>query len=337
MAQLSRLIPSARGLLVFEAAARTGSFTAAAMEFNVSQPSVSRSVAELEAAVGARLFERRARGLELTADGRDLFGVVGEAAGRIADAIQAIRQRQNATKPIVTLSMSSSFVAHWLLPRLGEFHAAFPEIDIRFDLIPGVLRGIPDNVDLATRIVEDDDPRYHRWLFAPEIIFPVCSPAYLKARGTLDHTGDGSGHVFLWLTDHAMPKWAREWGNVARRSSSKGVWHEFTDYSVILQAALNGEGIALGWLSVVSSALLKGTLVPASDLIIRTGQHHSLIAPRSRPLNPLVERVALWLRAQMAEELAALDEALRPRPRSSPDIGAAGAEMITVDSQCAPK
>ncbi|WP_293813214.1 LysR family transcriptional regulator [uncultured Bosea sp.] len=90
IAQLSRLIPSARGLLVFEAAARTGSFTAAAAEFNVSQPSISRSVAELEAAVGARLFERRARGLELTADGSDLFGVVGEAVGRIADAVQAV-------------------------------------------------------------------------------------------------------------------------------------------------------------------------------------------------------------------------------------------------------
>jgi DNA-binding transcriptional LysR family regulator len=320
MAQLSRLIPSARGLLVFEAAARTGSFTAAAAEFNVSQPSISRSVAELEAAVGVRLFERRARGLDLTVDGSVLFGVVGEAVGRIADAIQAIRQRQNATKPVVTLSMSSSFVAHWLLPRLGEFHAAFPEIDIRFDLIPGVLRGIPDNVDLATRIIEDDDPRYHRWFLAPEIIFPVCSPAYLEARGRLDHTGDGSGHVFLWLTDHAMPKWAREWGNVAHRNSSKGVWHEFTDYAVILQAALNGEGIALGWLSVVSSALLTGTLVPASDLIIRTGQHHSLIAPRSRPLDAMVEGVALWLRTQIARELAALDEALRPRPKSPTGI-----------------
>lgn len=315
MAHLSRLIPSARGLLVFEAAARTGSFTAAAAEFNVSQPSISRSVAELEAAVGARLFKRKARGLELTPDGSDLFGVVGLAVGRIADAIQTIRQRQNAAaKPVVTLSMSSSFVAHWLLPRLGEFHAAFPQIDIRFDLIPGVLRGIPDNVDLATRIIEDDDPRYHRWPFAPEIIFPVCSPAYLDARGRLDHAGDGSGHVFLWLSDHAMPEWAREWGNVAHRGGSKGVWHEFTDYAVILQAALNGEGIAVGWLSVVSSALLKGALVPASDLIIRTGQQHSLIAPRSRPLNPMVEEVARWLCTQISQELAALDEALRPGP-----------------------
>jgi LysR family glycine cleavage system transcriptional activator len=323
MAHLSRLIPSARGLLVFEAAARTGSFTAAAAEFNVSQPSISRSVAELEAALGARLFERRARGLELTADGNDLFSVVGEAVGRIADTIQAIQQRQNAGKPIVTLSMSSSFVAHWLLPRLGEFHAAFPQIDIRFDLIPGVLRGIPDNVDLATRIVEDDDQRYHCWFFAPEVIFPVCSPAYLEARGRLDHAGDGSGHTFLWLTDHAMPKWAREWGNVAQRGSSKGVWHEFTDYSVILQAALNGEGVALGWLSVVSGSLLKGTLVPASDLVIRTGRHHSLIAPRSRPLDAMVEGVAFWLRTQMAQELAALDEQLRPRPQRAFEIASA--------------
>lgn len=323
MAPLSRLVPSARGLLVFEAAARTGSFTAAAAEFNVSQPSISRSVAELEAALGAKLFERRARGLALTGDGTELYAVVGEAVGRIAGAVQAIQRRRSTAKPVVTLSVSSSFVAHWLLPRLGTFNAAFPEIDFRFDLIPGVLRGVPDNVDLATRIVAADDPAYHRWPFAPEVIFPVCSPSYLKERGKLDHRGDGAGHVFLWLTDHAQQRWAPEWGNVARRGSSRGIWHEFTDYSVILQAALNGEGVALGWLSVVSSTLLKGTMVPASDLIIRTGRHHSLIAPRSRPVSPLVEDVARWLQAQMAQELDALDEALQlgrsvlPRDRST--------------------
>jgi DNA-binding transcriptional LysR family regulator len=306
MALLSRLIPSARGLLVFEAAARTGSFTAAAREFNIAQPSVSRSIAELEAAIGVKLFERRARGLDLTADGVDLYAVVSDAVARIAETLQAIQHRQKTTRPIVTLSVSSSFVAHWLLPRLGEFNAAFPQVDMRFDLVPGVLRGIPDNVDLATRIIADDDGNYHRWPLAPEIVLPVCSPAYLKARGKLNHQGDGSGHVFLWLTDHATSKWAREWGNVANRSISKGVWHEFTDYAVILQAALNGEGIALGWVSVVASTLLKGTLVPASDLIIRTGRHHSLIAPRSKPLAPVVAEIAGWLQAQIARDLDAL-------------------------------
>lgn len=313
MTQLSRLIPSARGLLIFEAAARSGSFTAAAAEFNITQPSVSRSIAELEAAIGVKLFERRARGLDLTPNGSELYSVVRDGIGRIAEAIQSIQFRQKDTKPIVTISVSSSFVAHWLLSRLGEFNAEFPQVDIRFDLVPGVLRGVPDNVDIATRIIAEDDLRYHRWAFAPEIIFPVCSPAYLNARGKLDHRGDGAGHVFLWLTDHAMHDWAREWGNVANRSTSKGIWHEFTDYAVILQAALGGEGIALGWISVVSSALLKGTLVAASDLLIRTGQHHSLIAPRSKPLKPAIVDIINWLSSKMNEEILSLGKLMNLR------------------------
>lgn len=310
MASLSRLIPSARGLLIFEAAARSGSFTAAAAEFNITQPSVSRGIAELEAAIGVKLFERRARGLDLTTEGSELYSVVRDGVARIAEAIQNIQYRRKDNKPIVTISASSSFVAHWLLSRLGEFNAVFPQVDIRFDLIPGVLRNVPENVDIATRIIAEDDLRYHRWTFAPEIIFPVCSPSYLHARGKLDHRGDGAGHVFLWLTDHATNKWAKDWGNVANRGISKGVWHEFTDYAVILQAALGGEGIALGWISVVSSALLKGTLVPASDLMISTGQNHSLIAPRSRPLRPVVVDIIEWLSTQMQEEIKSLSAIL---------------------------
>lgn len=310
MASLSRLIPSARGLLIFEAAARSGSFTAAAAEFNITQPSVSRSIAELEAAIGVKLFERRARGLDLTTEGSELYSVVRDGVARIAEVIQNIQYRRKDNKPIVTISASSSFVAHWLLSRLGEFNAVFPQVDIRFDLVPGVLRNVPENVDIATRIIAEDDLRYHRWTFAPEIIFPVCSPSYLHARGKLDHRGDGAGHVFLWLTDHATNKWAKDWGNVANRGISKGVWHEFTDYAVILQAALGGEGIALGWISVVSSALLKGTLVPASDLMISTGQNHSLIAPRSRPLRPVVVDIIEWLSTQMQEEIKSLSAIL---------------------------
>jgi LysR family glycine cleavage system transcriptional activator len=314
MALLSRLIPSARGLLIFEAAARTGSFTAAASELSVTQPSVSRGVAQLEAALGAKLFERGPRGLDLTADGRELYAVVRDGMGRIGDTIRSMQARRRTSKPVVTLSLSSSFVAHWLLPRLGEFSAAFPDVDLRFDLIAGVMRGVAENVDLATRIIADDDPHYHQWRFAPEIIVPVCSPGYLRARGKLDHDGDGAGHVFLHLTDHSLQQWAKEWGNIANRDLAKGIWHEFTDYAVILQAALNGEGIALGWVSVVSSALLKGTLVPASERRIHTGRHHSLIAPRAKPLNPVVAEIAEWLASRMATELSLLEPILRPVP-----------------------
>lgn len=311
MASLARLIPSPRALFIFEAAARTGSFTAAAVEFNVTQPSVSRGIAQLEAALGLELFRRGARGLTLTPEGTELHAAMREATGRIGETIATLQARRKGPgKPVVTLSLSSSFVAHWLLPRLGAFNAAFPQVDLRFDLIAGLLHEVPPNVDLATRIVPDDDARYHRWPLAPEIIVPVCSPAYLAARGRLDHDGDGAGHVFLHLSDHALPQWAKIWGRVAERGTARGTWHEFTDYAVILQAALSGEGIALGWVSVISSALLKGTLVPASERRVRTGHWHSLIAPRSRPLAPAVAEIAQWLQARMAEELRQLEAML---------------------------
>lgn len=300
----SRLVPSARGLLIFEAAARRGSFTAAAAEFNISQPSVSRNIAQLEAAIGVPLFERRPSGLTLTGDGRDLHLAVHDGLERIGEALLRIRARTRTSRQVVTLSLSSSFVAHWLLPRLSRFNAAFPEVDLRFDLIPGILRAIPDTVDLATRILPDDG-QYHRWNLAPEIILPVCSPAYRAARGPWEESAR-EGHVFLHLSEHSPKLWGTGPGKGGPGKAAPGIWHEFSDYAIILQAALNGEGIALGWVSVVSTALIAGTLVPASGWRLRTGRFHTLLAPKSRPLTPVVAEIAGWLAAESAEDIERL-------------------------------
>ncbi|TNC09986.1 LysR family transcriptional regulator [Methylobacterium terricola] len=307
----SRLVPSARGLLIFEAAARRGSFTAAAAEFNISQPSVSRNIAQLEAALGVTLFERRASGLTLTGDGRDLHGAVHDGLERIGEALLRIRARTRPSRQVVTLSLSGSFVAHWLLPRLGRFNATFPEVDLRFDLIPGILRAIPDTVDLATRILPDDG-QYHRWDLAPEIILPVCSPAYHRTRGPWVE-GAREGHAFLHLSEHSPKLWGAGSGKGgpgkgAPGKGAPGIWHEFSDYAIILQAALNGEGIALGWVSVVASALIAGTLVPASDWRLGTGRFHTLLAPKARPLDTVVAAIAEWLAAESAEDVERLSE-----------------------------
>ncbi|XBO41181.1 LysR substrate-binding domain-containing protein [Alsobacter sp. KACC 23698] len=305
---MSRTVPSPRALLVFEAAARAGSFTAAASEFNVSQPSISRAIAQLEGALGVRLFDRQARGLALTPEGSELYAAVTDGFGRIGASVRSIQARSQNAKPVITLSLSTSFVAHWLLPRLGEFYAAFPQVDLRFDLIAGAMRGIPDNVDLATRIDPQDDARYHRWPLAPEIILPVCSPSYAKARGPLNR--DGEGHVFLHLSDHSPDEWKAFRRDGHSAVFPKGAWHEFTDYAVILQAALNGEGIALGWVSVVSSALVKGAFIPATELRSITGRHHCLLAPKNRPLSPVTIEIANWLATRMAHELSQLWQVL---------------------------
>ena len=193
----------------------------------------------------------------------------------------------------------------------SAFNTKFPDVDLRFELIAGVLRGPAENVDLATRILTDDDTHYHRWAFSPEIIVPVCSPSYLSAHGRLMHAGTGEGHALLHLTD-AKEQWLDAWGSVADRKTSRAKWLEFSDYAVVLQAAMNGEGVALGWLSNVSRALLQGTLVPASDRQIKTGRIHQLIAPRSRPVRPVVSDICAWMIAEMQAELKALHPILRP-------------------------
>ncbi|CDX39804.1 Transcriptional regulator, LysR family [Mesorhizobium plurifarium] len=310
MAGFAKLVPSARGLLVFEAAVRSGSFTAAAREFNVTQPSVSRSITQLEADLGVALFARGPTGLTPTADGRVLYSAVREGFDGIEEAIRGIKQ-SGAAKPVVTLSLSSSLVTHWFVPRLGAFNARFPDVDLRFELIAGVLRGPAENVDLATRILADDDMHYHRWAFSPEIIVPVCSPSYLSRHGWLNHDSDGEGHALIHLTD-AKLQWLDAWGNAGDRRTSRAKWLEFPDYAVVLQAAMNGEGVALGWLSNVSGALLQGSLVPASDRQINTGRIHQLIAPRARPVRPVVSDICAWMIAEMQAELKALHAILRP-------------------------
>ncbi|NVK33515.1 MAG: LysR family transcriptional regulator [Rhodobacteraceae bacterium] len=306
MVRLSRLLSSSRKLLIFDAAARAGSFSAAAREFNLTQPSVSRGIAELEASLGITLFERTPSGLTLTDDGREFHAVVGDSLDRIESKVLELQERNKVTRPSVTLSFSSSFVLHWMVPKLQEFQKAFPQVDLRFDLAAGLLRGVPDNTDLATRIIPVEDSRFLRWDFAPEIIIPVCSQAYLEKHGPLDPASDGSGHTFLHLTDHEQENWQRLCGGLADRKAMNVVWLEFSDYAVVLQAALAGEGIALGWISVVAKHLLKGTLVPAAGRMTNTGKVHQIVRLKSQAPRPIVDEIRCWLISEMQSDIIEL-------------------------------
>ncbi|MBN8891372.1 MAG: LysR family transcriptional regulator [Rhodospirillales bacterium] len=298
---LGRLVPSARGLLVFEAAARTGSCSAAAREFNLTQPSVSRNIAQLEAHLGIPLFIRSPAGMELTAEGSILHTALSEGFQRVAAAIQEI-VAQRTRLQVVELSLSTAFVTHWFIPRLGAFHAAFPGIDLRFQLISGTLRGPPGNVDLAMRMSGDADHEFHSWPFAPELIIPVGSPRYLAQHGTLEAPAPGSRHTLLHLSDTPLHREAL-WGGVVGTLSPQPVWIEFSDYGVVLQAAMNGEGVALGWITVVARALGLGTLVPVSRRHLRTGKSYHLLASRARPVREVVAAIRDWMVAQMRQDM----------------------------------
>ncbi|MBV9735292.1 MAG: LysR family transcriptional regulator [Acidisphaera sp.] len=304
---LGRLVPSARSLLIFEAAARAGSCSAAAREFNLTQPSVSRNIAQLEAHLGVQLFTRSPSGLALTAEGQMLHRAVADGFRQIEAAIQdvlALRTR----KEVVELSLSTAFVTHWFIPRLPDFQAAFPSVDLRFQLIGGTLRGAPGNVDLAMRMASPDEADRLSWPFAPELIIPVCSPAYLAARGALDSPARGRRHVLLHLSDTQYDEAMLWGGRLIREPGTTRI--AFSDYGVVLQAALKGEGVALGWITVVSRALIDQALIPASARRVHTGRFFHLVAPKGRSLRPLVLAIRDWMIGQMRDDMERLGSLL---------------------------
>ena len=314
MPPLARTIRSPRQLLIFEAAARLGSCSAAAREFNLTQPSVSRNIADLEEALTTSLFVRKASGLELTPDGQSLYRTLSDALHRIDDTLHEISQR-NVRKQVVELSLSTAFVTHWFVPRMREFQAAFPDVDLRFQLISGALRGSVGSVDLAMRKTGDDEIDEWTWPFCQEIVLPVCSPSYLKAHGAFDAEPPGQGHVLLELPDSEI-----NWRTIDRtaRPTSRCDWIEFSDYAVVLQTAMSGQGVALGWMSAISRMLVDRTLVPASARRVLTGKTFSLIAPRGRPARDVVLRIRDWMMEEMRKELCSLAPLLDNQVTAAP-------------------
>jgi LysR family transcriptional regulator, glycine cleavage system transcriptional activator len=305
MSTLGKLMPSPRALLVFEAAARHGSCGAAAREFNLTQPSVSRNIAQLEAEIGVRLFMRSPQGMTLTEEGQALHRAVTEGFGLVGEAMRELASR-HSRKDVVELSLSTAFVTHWFIPRMQAFYRDFPTVDLRFQLLSGSLRGAVGDVDLAMRRRPESDADFHVWHFAPEVVLPVASPAYVAAHGRLDTRPDAD-HTLLHLDDPLID-WDRFWHSEGRPGCARRTWVRFSDYAVVLQAAMNGEGIAQGWLSVVSRPLRTGALVPAATRRVGTGDAYCLLAPRGRKLRGVVEDIRTWLCVEMERDLAAIGD-----------------------------
>jgi len=303
---LHQLLPSSGAIFMFEAAARHLSFTAAGREFNVTQSAISHMISRLETHLGVRLFMRRPKGIELTEEGRILFHAVSNGFQQVEIALDELRER-NGQSGIVTISVSSAFAMHWFMPRFDIFRTEFPEIDLRFQLIHGEPRGPFDSVDFGIHFNPHPSPDYQSWKLIDEIVVPVCSPGYLASHGGLDDCLDLSHHTFAHLTGPLRIPWHRFLvetgypdGNGARRLV-------FSDYALLIQAAIKGQGIGLGWWHVVANELQHDGLVLAGDRVMQTGDSYYLVATSSRPMRKPAVIVREWLFAQMVGIRAQLD------------------------------
>ena len=297
---LRKLLPSPNAIFMFEAAARHLNFTYAAREFNVTQSAVSRMIGRLETHIGTRLFHRSPGGIELTEDGRLLYQAVGHGFRHIEMALDDIHARQGDAGT-VNFSVSSAFAMHWFMPRFDRFQKSFPGIDLRFQLVRGEPIGPIEDVDLAIRYNEGPNASQHSWDLMEEVVLPVCSPEYLAEYGSLDDGGDLARHTFAHLSGSTRIPWQSYLATFGYPVPVGARTLTFSDYTLVVQAALRGRGVALGWWHVVAHELLQKGLVPAGRHELKTGAHYNLVATASRPLREPARLLRDWLLSEMNE------------------------------------
>lgn len=296
METLRRLMPSASSLIVFEAAGRHENFTRAAAELGLSQAAVSYAVRSLEDQLGIPLFDRVHRAVRLTEKGERFHADVSAGLARIQKSAESLRQTGREVK--VTLAASTAFASMWMLPRLAQMRADLPEIDLRIQTSVRDVDLEDEPIPLGVRGGSPEDwPAYHAALLAPEIIIPVASPGYLAAQGMPQTPADLVQHRLIHLEEPVRDAcdWA-QWfarAGIAYAPQARGL--AINDYVLVIQAVLEGEGIALGWQHLTERSMASGLLRPVGGHALQTGKAFYVVWPRSRELNAQAARVRDWL------------------------------------------
>ena len=254
---MGRQLPSLTSLRAFEAAARHLSFTSAAEELHVTQAAISHQVKSLERELGQRLFRRLPRRLLLTEEAQVLLPVLQDSFDRIADAVTRLSERSRRGALDVTLR--PFFAARWLSPRLNRFWERYPDIELRLHHVSALLDFEKSGADMAVRWGRGDWPDLESELLLPTSIAPLCSPALLGGPAPLRRPADLAHHTLLH--EESFRPWER-WLDLAgagQVDANRGPIID--DTNVRIQAAIDGQGLTLGPLSLVSDDLATGRLV----------------------------------------------------------------------------
>ena len=293
-----RRLPPLNALKAFEAAARHESFTRAAEELCVTQGAVSHQVKALEAELGVKLFNRERQRLIITGAGRDYLGVVRDAFDRIAVGTERLVQRQSSG--VLTVSTSPDFAAKWLVHRLGRFAEAYPDVDLRVSATMHHVDFAREDVDIAVRHGDGNWPGNDVTRLSPEQLFAVCSPKLLSTRHRLSKPSDVLKFPLLHLDDRtAWAKWLEVAGFAAAELSQGPV---FNRASMVIDAAVDGQGIALARTTLAAWDLISGRLVrPFSDTL-PLSKTYWIVCPKATSLLPKITMFRDWLLGEAAQD-----------------------------------
>jgi DNA-binding transcriptional LysR family regulator len=296
MNNLRRLLPSPSNLIVFEAAGRLGSFTAAGHELGMTQAAVSYAIRGLEEQLGVQLFQRAHRRVVLTEKGKGFFADVSLGLSHIRKSAEDLRAQ--AMSGTVTFSVSTAFASFWMLPRLQQFRNEIPEIDLRIQTSDRDIDIASEGIALGIRGGKPSDwPEYDCVELARERIFPVASAAYASISGTGIAPSELITHKLIHLEEphRVAADWA-QWFRSADadlKISNRGL--AINDYVLVIQAVLEGQGIGLGWEHLMSRLINGGVLVRVSDHILDTGMAFYIVWPKNSEMSFEARKVRDWL------------------------------------------
>ncbi len=294
---MTRRLPSLNALRAFEAAARHLSFTRAAEELFVTQAAVSHQIKSLEDQLGLQLFQRRNRRLILTEAGQALLPAMTDALDAMETAIAKVKRRDETG--VLTVATMDSLAATWLMPRLARFRTENPDIDVRLATSDVVADYERDGIDIGIRYGRGRWPGLRAQELMREEVFPVCAPSLLENGGGLRSPAD-LRHQTL-IHDDMIEDW-NMWlqaAGVADIDPTRGPG--YTHSNLVIQAAVNGQGIALGRGLLVADALQTGALVKPFDLALPAQFRYYVVTTDLSADRPKVKLFEEWLHAEATE------------------------------------
>ena len=293
-------LPPLKSLQAFESAGRHLSFTAAADELNVTPGAISQQIRQLEDFLETALFERMNRAIALTEAGRLLLPCVSQGFEHFRDGVALLQQRGQAGP--LTITSAPSFVSKWLIPRLSDFKAGHPDIDVRIDTSDRLVDFAREDIDVGIRFGDGQYPELDTvFLFSFDLI-PVCSPALLERSPPLDSVSDLRHFTLLHSNydelDPGWPDWSM-WLKVVEADdvdASHGIYFNQSDQ--LFQAALDGQGVALLANVMADAEVAAGRLVQPFSTRLPVKMSYHLVTSHYKAGLPKVRAFREWILAQ---------------------------------------
>ncbi|HEX6859106.1 MAG TPA: transcriptional regulator GcvA [Caulobacteraceae bacterium] len=302
-----RRLPPLNALRAFEAAARHLNFSRAADELSVTPGAVSQQIQNLEDYVGAALFKRTPKGLLLTDAAQTALPALREAFDRLAEAASLLTAAVDGRR--LTLTAAPSFAAKWLVPRLGKFEQAHPHVDVWLSAGMDIVDFASGEVDLAIRYGSGRYPGLEVARLLSETVIPVASPELL-ANTPLNDPADLANHILLHDgspdADDSCPDWAMWLAARGIKTVDGNRGPRFNQSSLVIEAAVNGRGVALAKQTLAQADIDAGRLVAPLQIATAVDFAYYVVHPKTKGRLPQVKAFVSWIQAEAAAHEAAL-------------------------------